>query len=438
MLDRINVPRRALALLLTLSLVLSLGLTAAATNHFVDYSPYGLDLTAMEGYTKPVTGTIDVSVDPATDFTITRVGVNEDEWSSDEGLEDYVSCVIDVHRLHIAVKPGLPAGRYHWMLTPKVTAGGEALNAGEFTVFFEVEELDPNDIVAEYSPNGMGFRAVEGYDLPLTGSIDVSVDPDVAFEIASAGVEDTTWDPEFSAADYLTCTVDGDRLILNVLPGLPAGYYSWFIWPEVTCGGELVNAAEFTVTCEVAARDASLVYYDGNGGTDAPPPTAVTEAVTASAPYRSNASCTLDGNGGVFQLYTTVGTTPTLARSTSWVFDGWNTARDGSGTAYAAGASAAGLGGKILYAQWKGPVLQFWDEPERDGYSFLGFYSAKTGGTKLTATTPVPEDSVWYARWKKTGGPTITGQPQSQTVEKGSKAAFTVKATGDGLTYQWY
>ena len=34
--------------------------------------------------------------------------------------------------------------------------------------------------------------------------------------------------------------------------------------------------------------------------------------------------------------------------------------------------------------------------------------------------------------------PVITGQPSNQNVTDGEKASFTVKASGDGLTYQWW
>ena len=35
-------------------------------------------------------------------------------------------------------------------------------------------------------------------------------------------------------------------------------------------------------------------------------------------------------------------------------------------------------------------------------------------------------------------GPVITAQPESVTAAAGTKATFTVAATGDTLTYQWY
>ena len=58
-------------------------------------------------------------------------------------------------------------------------------------------------------------------------------------------------------------------------------------------------------------------------------------------------------------------------------------------------------------------------------------YCVVTDGKGKTAQTDTVTLTV--------GNPlAITAQPKSQTVTKGAKATFTVKASGDGLTYQWY
>ena len=78
-----------------------------------------------------------------------------------------------------------------------------------------------------------------------------------------------------------------------------------------------------------------------------------------------------------------------------YVFAGWNTKQDGSGTAYENGAAIAVSSDVTLYAQWeKEPVS-------------------------------VPEI-------------TIDQQPQDQYVVDGQRATFSVKATGENLRYQWY
>ena len=77
-----------------------------------------------------------------------------------------------------------------------------------------------------------------------------------------------------------------------------------------------------------------------------------------------------------------------------FTFTGWNTAADGSGTSFADGASVTASSNAVLYAQWKAvPVVN-----------------------------PL----------------TIIKQPTDQFVVEGQRAEFSIEATGDGITYQWY
>jgi uncharacterized repeat protein (TIGR02543 family) len=77
----------------------------------------------------------------------------------------------------------------------------------------------------------------------------------------------------------------------------------------------------------------SQITYDGNKQTSGTAPS--TQTITNS--------------GG------TVATVGTLARA-GYVFTGWNTAANGSGTRYAPGAALTNDGNKLLYAQWVLPV----------------------------------------------------------------------------------
>lgn len=114
---------------------------------------------------------------------------------------------------------------------------------------------------------------------------------------------------------------------------------------------------------------------------------------------------------------------------TGYTFTGWNTKSDGKGTAYADGASVKNLtankGGVVtLYAQWKAnsytltydanggtvsPSSKKLDyneaygtlpTPVRKGYRFEGWYTATTGGTKVSSITKMgTKDTTIYARW---------------------------------------
>jgi hypothetical protein len=75
------------------------------------------------------------------------------------------------------------------------------------------------------------------------------------------------------------------------------------------------------------------VTYNGNGNTGGSAPT------DANSPYASGASVTVLGNTG-------------FLTKTGFTFNNWNTAADGSGTAYSAGETFTITANRVLYAQW--------------------------------------------------------------------------------------
>ena len=112
-----------------------------------------------------------------------------------------------------------------------------------------------------------------------------------------------------------------------------------------------------------------------------------------------------------------------------YTFTGWNTNEDGSGTAYTNGQSVKNLtasdGGTVnLYAQWKpnnytltfnanggsvsptsksvacGSQYGTLPTPTRTGYTFTGWFTAASGGTKVSTTTTMGAGNVTvYAQW---------------------------------------
>ncbi|MBM3681121.1 MAG: hypothetical protein FJW81_07330 [Actinobacteria bacterium] len=96
------------------------------------------------------------------------------------------------------------------------------------------------------------------------------------------------------------------------------------------------------------------VTYAGNGATGGNAPAAATQNYGSTV---------------------TVATAGTLAR-TGYAFAGWNTSADGSGTAYAAGATFTLTSGQTLYAQWR-------SEPAAGGSA-----AAKPAAVTLVTTAP--------------------------------------------------
>jgi uncharacterized repeat protein (TIGR02543 family) len=88
--------------------------------------------------------------------------------------------------------------------------------------------------------------------------------------------------------------------------------------------------------------------------------------------------------------------------------------------------------------------------PTRTGYSFKGWYTAKSGGSKVTATSNVPMKKVkyLYAQWKKTkievtfhvnGGKSLAKAKSTKTVTIGEKYGSLPAPTRTGYSFKgWY
>ena len=168
------------------------------------------------------------------------------------------------------------------------------------------------------------------------------------------------------------------------------------VWGYDTNGNDVpdVNENWYTVT------------YDSNGGTG--------EMVDNKSPYAENSNVTVLNN-----TFTKAGHT----------FTGWNTAKDGKGTAYKADETFQITENTTLYAQWKaneytvkydsnGGEGTMTDDNAyqynanvtvrenaftRDGYTFTGWNTAKDGkGTayKADETFQITENTTLYAQWK--------------------------------------
>ena len=168
---------------------------------------------------------------------------------------------------------------------------------------------------------------------------------------------------------------------------------------------------------------------------------------------------------------------------TGYTFDGWNTNADGSGTPYTDKQSVKNLksadGDAItLYAQWKVNNYDLTYDPNkgtlpsgtvnpkgldynaeygtlpsatRTGYNFNGWFTAATGGTKVSASTKMQaKDTTIYAQWTPitysitynlNGGKVSAANPSTYTIESAnftlnnpSKTGYTFSGwTGTGL-----
>ncbi len=164
----------------------------------------------------------------------------------------------------------------------------------------------------------------------------------------------------------------------------------------------------FTASINIYAQwtiNTYTVTYNGNTNTGGSAPT------DGSSPYNYNSTVTVLGN---------INTAPLV--KTGYTFNGWNTAANGSGTAYVASNTfTLGAANVILYAQWtvNGQTLTFNSNggspvtaitqsfgtavtaptnPTRIGYIFVGWYD-EVGLTTLHTFSTMGLSTTVYAKW---------------------------------------
>jgi uncharacterized repeat protein (TIGR02543 family) len=189
--------------------------------------------------------------------------------------------------------------------------------------FVGIEFSEPTPTVADPF---RGFAAVGGTGGASTDTIPLTPDTPLTFNL--------TFTPAIAADGSGTLTGTVGETAVNVAVAAGSGSFNAF---GLVSGG-FSNQNQKTAGCyfddltyTAATPTTYTITYDGNGNTSgtAPAPQVATE----------NQPTTLATNSG------------DLAKD-GLTFNGWNTAADGTGTNYAAGASYTGNGNITLYARW--------------------------------------------------------------------------------------
>ena len=206
-------------------------------------------------------------------------------------------------------------------------------------------------------------------------------------------------------------------------------------------------------------------YTASSGGTKISSTTKITGTVTYYAQWSINSyTLTYNVNGGnavspaskSVQYGSAYGTLPTPTKSSTaeftYTFAGWFTAASG-GTQVTANTTM-GAGNTTIYAHWAatrrsytatfngngggtpspstitktyGSELGTLPTCSRTGYTFLGWYTASSGGTKISSTTKITGTVTYYAQWSinsytltynVNGGNAVS--PASKSVQYGS------------------
>ena len=242
----------------------------------------------------------------------------------------------------------------------------------------------------------------------------------------------------------------GESLTISTAKPTKTGYTftSWNTKKDGT-GTKYDIGASYTVDADLTLyaqyKENTVTYtvkYDANGGENAPKEQTKTK-------------------GKELVLSTTVPT------KEGYIFVNWNTKKDGTGSAYAAGGKYSSNANVILYAQYEKElnedevqytitfymndgttekstkVVNKWnkvvkpEDPTREGYTFDGWYDKKENGKEYDFTKEVTSDISLYAYWSKIGDKT------NEDVDKNSKTGdiliFIAWTAGIGaLTYSVY
>ena len=161
---------------------------------------------------------------------------------------------------------------------------------------------------------------------------------------------------------------------------------------QYSAGSIYTNEASVTLYA-VWRKQTFTITYNANGGANAPGAqtqtygTAIT--VTSQKPEKTY-TVTFNANGG---------TVNTSYYSLDCTFAGWNTSSSGTGTTVNAGSSYTPNKNVTLYAKYTNPTLGNYPIPSKTGYTFNGWYTASSGGSRVDATTVISANTTLYAQW---------------------------------------
>ena len=155
----------------------------------------------------------------------------------------------------------------------------------------------------------------------------------------------------------------------------------------------------------------------------------VTASATVTIPALAPATITFDANDGSGTVPTAISTYVGVANTIpsnsltrpGYIFNGWNTASDGSGTAYATGSTITPTGDVTLYAQWQTTYVK----PEIQ--NLLAFRVADENGGATPTVTSTGETG--FCRFELVGGANYTFD--SASVQFGTATARSMTQSGN-------
>ena len=225
-------------------------------------------------------------------------------------------------------------------------------------------------------------------------------------------------DGYYSARSF-TCTISGTGQT-TVSGSIPSKKYTGVLTKAIKSVTYTWNRASTAQTKTIKT------VLKGNGeSTTSSCSAKITIPALAPATITFNAN---DGSGTVPSAISTyVGVANTIPSNsltrTGYTFNGWNTASDGSGTAYATGSTITPSGNVTLYAQWKTTYVK----PEIQ--NLLAFRTANASGGATPTVTSTGETG--FCKFDLVGGANYTFD--SASVQFGTAIANSMTQSGTTL-----
>ena len=178
--------------------------------------------------------------------------------------------------------------------------------------------------------------------------------------------------------------------------------YTFAGWYTAASGGSQITSnsiVSITANQTLYAHwtNTYTVSYNANGGTGTPSSQTKEENVPLIL------SSIIPAKTYIIQYNSNGGSVTPASKNVSCTFNNWNTSINGGGTSYAPGGTYSANADVSLYAQWTNPAAGTLATPTRSGYTFAGWYTSATGGTRINETTTVTENLTVYAHWTGTG-----------------------------------
>ena len=316
------------------------------------------------------------------------------------------------------------------------------LNGGTGSIASQTKTHDTNLTLTTAKPTGKSFTVTYNANGGTVSSSSKTVSQSFTNWNTAANGSGTTYNAgaTYSANANVTLYAQYANPSIGSLPTPTRSGYAFDGWYSSANGGtKITDSTKVTANTTVYAHWIANTYtvsYNLNGGTGSIAGQTKTHntnlTLTTAKPTGKSFTVTYNANGG---------TVSTSSKTVSQSFTNWNTAANGSGTTYNAGATYSANANVTLYAQYANPSIGSLPTPTRSGYTFDGWYTAANGGTKITDSTKVTANTTVYAHWKANsytvsyninGG---TGSIASQTKTHNTNLTLTMaKPAGKSFT----